>query len=169
MRWMLLLPILYAAAVLETALADVIRVGHVTPDLLAMIAMIWVLSGGGPRRFLTAGAIGLVADLIAPGRPGLALAGFLLAGYLVTRLRARFPLDHPVGQVATLWLAVTLLTSGLAMGRWLLGETPIAPGVLLCRAVGVGVYTAGVSLPVLMVISWIREPARRKEKRLAEF
>ena len=169
MRLFLLLPILYAAAVLETSLADVIQVGHVTPDLLAMIAILWVLLAAGPRTFLVAGAIGLVADLIAPGRVGLGLACYLLVGYAVYRLRARFLPDHPLWQVATVWVAVSVLASGLAIGRWLLAETSLPPGVLLGRAAGVGVYTAGASLPVLMIIHWIREPSREREKRLGEF
>jgi len=168
-RLFLLLPILYAAAVLETSLADVLQVGHVAPDLLAMIAIVWVLLAAGPRAFLIAGAIGLLADLIAPGRVGPGLACYLLVGYAVGRLRTRFLPDHPVGQVATVWVAVSVLASGLAIGRWLLGETSLAPGLLLGRAVGVGVYTAGVSLPVLMIVHWIREPSRAREKRLAQF
>jgi hypothetical protein len=39
---------------------------------------------------------------------------------------------------------------------------------ILGRAVGVGLYTAAVSLPVLMVIGWIREPRIAREQRLAE-
>ena len=169
MRFLLLAAILYAAAVLETSLGDVIQVGHVTPDLLAMIAVIWVLLVAGPRAFLAAGAIGLVADLIAPGRVGPAVVCFMLVGYAVNRLRTKLPPDQLLGQVATVWAAVTVLTVSLAVGRWLLGETPVGLGTLLGRAAGVGVYTAGVSLPVLMIVGWVREPFRVRRKRLTEF
>ncbi len=160
MRFLLLPPIVYAAAVLETSLADVIAVGHVTPDLLALLAMVWILLVPGGRTFLTAGAIGMAADLIAPGRVGLGVACFLLVGYCVGRLRAKLDLDHFVWQVPMVWVAVTVLAAGLAIGHWLLGETSAPLAALLMRAAGVGLYTAGVSLPVLMAIRWLREPLR---------
>lgn len=158
MRFLILLPLLYAAAIVETSLADVIRVGHVTPDLLALVAIIWLLLVPGPRAFLAAGAIGLASDLIAPGRVGLAAACFLLVGYAVTRTRAKSRAEHLVWQVVMVWVAVTALAVALATGKWLLGEAPVALSILLPRALGVGMYTAGLSLPLLMVIRWIREP-----------
>ena len=36
---LLLAPIVYLAAVLETSLADVLSIGHVGPDLLALVAV----------------------------------------------------------------------------------------------------------------------------------
>jgi cell shape-determining protein MreD len=167
-RYLLLIPILYVTAVMETSLADVIRVGCVAPDLLALLAVIWLLFAPGRWTFLAAGAIGLASDLIAPGRLGLGMACFLLIGYTLTRWRAKFPADHLLWQVPTVWLALTLLAASLATGRWLLGETSIPLGTLLGRALGVGVYTAGVSLPLLMVIGWIREPFRARKERFAE-
>ncbi len=89
MQYVLLLPILYLAAALETSLGGVVRVGRATPDLLALVAVVWLLTVGGPRGFLVAGAIGLVGDLIAPGRVGLGMASFLLVGYALSRLRTK--------------------------------------------------------------------------------
>ena len=43
----------------------------------------------------------------------------------------------------------------------------MAPGRLLTRAVGVGVYTAGVSIPVAMVLGWLGQSSRQRERRLA--
>jgi len=169
MRLLFLLPIVYATAIIETSLADVIRVGHVAPDLLAMVAMIWLLLVPGPRAFVGAGAIGLASDLIAPGRVGLAMACFLLVGYAAGRLRARLQPDHLVSRVLAVWLGVTALAVSLAIGRWLLGEAPVALSTLLLRALGVGIYTAGVSLPFLMVIGWIQEPFRTPAPRCTFF
>ncbi len=167
--WLLLLPpILYVTAVLETSLGDVIRVGHVTPDLLALLAVLWVLLSSGRWAFLAAGLIGLFGDLIAPGRPGPGMASFLLVGYALTRLREKFKPDHLVWQVPTVCVAVTVSAVCLAAGRWLLGETSAALSTLLLRAVGVGVYTSGISLPVLMVLGWLREPWRVRKDKLAE-
>ena len=169
MRLFLLLPIVYVAAVADTSLADRMQVGRVTPDLLALTAVVWVLVAGTPRGFLVAGAIGLLGDLIAPGRIGLGMICFLLAGYVITWLRQRRALEHLVGQVAAVFGAVSLLAAGMAAGRWLLGELPVELPTLLFRSLGVGVYTAGVSLPLLMVIGWIREPLLARRRKLAEF
>ena len=155
MQYVLLLPILYLAAALETSLGGVVRVGRATPDLLALVAVVWLLTVGGPRGFLVAGAIGLVGDLIAPGRVGLGMASFLLVGYVLSRLHTKLPLDHLVVRVAIVFAAVTLTTLGTGCGRWLTGEPALPATMLFARAVGVGVYTAGVSLPVLMVLGWI--------------
>ena len=40
MQYVLLLPVLYLAAALETSLGDVVRVGRATPDLLALVAVV---------------------------------------------------------------------------------------------------------------------------------
>jgi len=169
MRLVLLLAIVYTTAVLETSLADAIRVGHVTPDLLALVAVIWLLLIPGRRTFLAAGLIGLAADLISPGRVGLGVASFLVVGYALTRLRTKFRLDHLVWQVPAVYAATTVLAVSLATGRWLLGETAVPLSTLLARAVGVGIYTTGVSLPLLMIIGWLREPFRARRGSLAEF
>jgi len=163
---LLLLPIVYAATVIQTSLVDVIQVGRVAPDLLALVAVVWLLVTGGPRAFLVAGAIGLGADLISPGRVGPGMACFLLAGYVVTWLRKRLPLDQLVWQVVVVGLAVTVLELSTGAARWLLGESTLAGRTLLWRAAGVGIYTAGISLPICMVLGWLREPYLARRRRL---
>ena len=166
---LLLVPIVYLAAVVDTSLADRLQVGHVAPDLLALVAVVWLLVAGSPWGFLAVAAIGLAGDLISPGRVGLGMASFLLVGYAVTRLRGRVALESLAGQVAVVLAAVTLVGLAVATGRWLLGETAEALPALLARAMGVGLYTAGVSVPLLMVIGWIREPLLKRRRKLAEF
>jgi len=166
---LLLLPIVYVAAVADTALAARIQVGHAAPDLLALTAVVWLLVGAGPYGFLVAGAIGLAADLVSPGRVGLGMICFLLAGYAITRLRQRLALDHLFAQIIVVFGAVTLLAAGIGTGRWLLGEIAVDPATLLLRSLGVGAYTAGVSLPLWMVIGWVREPLLARRRKLADF
>ena len=168
MRLLLLIAILYGAAVFETSLADVIRVGHVAPDLMALLAVIWLLLTPGRRTFLVAGAIGLAADMIAPGRVGVGTACFLLIGFALTRLRAKLDVEHLVWQVPVVSVSVTMLAAGLATGRWVSGETAIPLSTLLVRAVGVGVYTTGVSVPLLMLIGWLREPFGPAQKQVGQ-
>jgi rod shape-determining protein MreD len=162
-RCLVLVPLLYAAAAIQTSLGDLTRVGRAEPDLLALAAVAWLLAVGGPRAFLVAGAIGLLEDLLAPGRVGLGAACFLTVGYGLTRLRARLPLDHLALQVPVMLLSLTVLALAQTLGRWLAGETSADLGALAVRALGVGLYTSGVGLPLLMVTGWIHE-ARRKPK-----
>jgi rod shape-determining protein MreD len=165
---LLLLPLLYAAAAIQTSLGDLMRVGRAEPDLLALAAVAWLLAAEGPHAFLVAGAIGLVEDLLAPGRVGLAAACFLTVGYGLARLRTRFPLDHLAIQLPAMLLSLTVLTLAQTVGRWLSGETAADLGPLVVRALGVGLYTSGVGLPLLMVMDWIREGRRRPDFPVAE-
>jgi len=169
MQRLSILPLVYAAAVLQTSLADAISVGHVTPDLMALLAVIWILVTTGRRAFLVAGAIGLVADLISPGHLGVGMASFLLVGYGLARLRTKLAIEHLVGQVFCVGAATTVLVTTQAIGSWLSGDTAVPLATLLVRALGVGLYTAGVSVPLLMLIGWIREPFRARRKKLAAF
>ena len=168
MRYLLILPLLYLAAVLQTSLGDLVAIGRISPDLLALTAVICLLVVSNQRAFLMAGMIGLFCDLISPGRLGLGMACFLLAGYAVSRLRSKIASDHLVVQVAMLLAAIALLESGLATGQWLLGETQVPLTSALLCALGVAFYTTGVSVPLLMVIGWIREPFTTRHAKLVE-
>lgn len=173
MRFLILTLIVYLAAVAETSLVDVMRAGDVTPDLLALVAVVWLLTVAGPRAFLVAGAVVLVGDLIAPGRPGVGMAWMLLVGYGVTRLRVRFQGATDgrgfMWQVPCVWVAVTVWAAAVGLTGRLLGDVALPWSTLLTRAAGVGVYTAGVALPVLMVVGWIREPLLARQRKLAGF
>jgi len=169
MRYLLLIITVYLAAVIDTTVVDAVRVGHLTPDLLSMVALIWLLTASGPGAFLAAGVIGLLGDLVGPGPAGLGMAGMLLIGYAVMRLRARFLLENLPAQLAVIWIGGTVFTLLLATGHWTSGATCQPRFALLGRALGAGFYTAGVSLPVLMVVGWIGEPYRARHRRRAEF
>jgi len=161
MRFVLLVPILYLVAVVETSLGDLLRIGTVEPDLLALLAVVWLLRWPGPWAFLVAGLIGLAEDLLAPGRLGLGLGSFLLIGYALALLRTRFRLGLLVLQVAAVLVAVCTLTTIQAVGHWLLGTVSVSLPTLLARAASVGLYTAGLSLPVLMILNWLTDAPKR--------
>jgi len=169
MRSLLLVPIVYVAAVLQTSAVDLLAVGRVTPDLLAMTAIVWLISVPGPRALLVAGAIVLVGDLIAPGRPGVGMAWMLPIGYAITRLRRHVKTDHMVVQLIVLWAAVTLWASAVGITFRLTGRIVSPWPTLLANTAGTGIYTAGVSLPILMITGWIREPLRARQIKMAEF
>jgi rod shape-determining protein MreD len=157
-KLLVLLPFIYIAGVLETSLGDMLQVGHVGPDWMALLAVLWVLWVPGPGALLAAGMAGLASDLFTPGRLGLALAAFLIVGYLLTQLRSRLPLKNLLWQVPIVLVSVTLLALVLAVGYWLLGESSNSLGTLLVRALGVGIYTAGLSVPAVMILLWTRKP-----------
>ena len=167
MRILLLALIVYLAAVAETSLGDVMRVGRVTPDLLALVATVYVLAARGPRAFLVAGAVALAGDLIAPGRLGVGAAWMLVVGYAVGRLRHHVRLDHFTAQVPVVGLAVACWAAGVGATARLLGELPLAWSTTAVRAAGVGLYTAGVALPVLMVLAWTRERAIAPQRQVS--
>ena len=60
-------------------------------------------------------------------------------------------------------LSLTALTLAETLGRSLAGQTAADLGPLLVRALGVGLYTSGVRLPVLMVMGWVRQWRRKPE------
>ena len=169
MRYLLLPPIVYVAAVLETSAVDAITVGRIAPDLLAMVAIVWLTTVGSARAFLVAGAVVLIGDLIGPGRPGVGMAWILPIGYAIGRLQEHVKTDHLAVQVTVVWAAVTLWAAAVGVSFQLLGDVSLPWPTLIARAVGVGFYTAAVSLPVLMVVGWIREPLRVRSERMAEF
>lgn len=156
-RWLLYSTTLYLAAVAETSLAESLRIGEVGPDFLALAAMLWLLVIARPGQFLAAGGCGLVQDLMAPGRVGPGAAGFLLAGYLVSRIRLRLAPEHFLWHVALTWAGTTVLAISSAAWAWLAGET-LQPWLILSqRAAGVGLYTAAGSVPLLLIAGWTRE------------
>ncbi len=178
MRFVILALVVYLTAVMETSLVDVMRVGHVTPDLLALVAVVWLLTAAGPRAFLVAGAVALAGDLIAPGHIGVGMAWMLLVGYGVTRLRACFQgatngrgfmWQQLAWQVPAVAVAVTIWAAAVGLSGRLLGDVSLPWSTILARTAGVGIYTAGVAVAVLMVVGWIREPQLARRRKLAEF
>jgi rod shape-determining protein MreD len=162
----LLVVLVYVAAVAETALVDLMRIGSVTPDLLALLAVVWLIAADRPRAFLVGGAVMLVGDLISPGRVGLGAAWMLLVGFGVGRLHARVRLDNLAVRLAVVLVAVSVWAAGVGLVGRLAGDVALAWTTVFARAGGVGLYTAAVSLPVLMVLGWSREPALSRAKRL---
>lgn len=162
MRWILLLPAVYLAAVAETTFHRYVAIGTVAPDWLTVVAVMWILWGRGRHDFLIAGAIGLFADALAPGRSGFGATAMLCCGYALTQLRP-FGIGRGLFSqvVLTAPVAAAVSISGLA-GAWLVGDAELMPLPWLTHAGSVGLYTALAALPVWMVLGWLREPLVRK-------
>ena len=81
MRYFAVIPVFYAAACLQTSLAEAVAIGRIAPDLLALVAAAIALVVGGNAGLALVAAVGLLEDLLSPGRLGIAAAGYLLAGW----------------------------------------------------------------------------------------
>jgi rod shape-determining protein MreD len=145
----------YIAAVLQTSLAPVIEVRHVMPDLFALVAVVWMLRAAGPLGFIALAFVGLAYDLTSTGSLGVGLGLYSLVGYLLTWLSRKLDRCHLLLALPIIWLAASLITLGEAAAARFVGETALAWTTLAVRAVSVGVYTAALALPVLMVLGWL--------------
>lgn len=169
MRYVLLLTAVYVALVLDAALVDVVAVDRVAPDLLAIVALAWLFTcQASTRAVVVAAWIGLASDLAAAGRIGAGMASFALVGYAATKLRSKVDSDHPLVQTALTWPATTTIALIVAVAQLASGELATPAWGAIVRSLLVGAYTAAVSLPVWMMLSWIREPLVRRRRHLAE-
>jgi rod shape-determining protein MreD len=156
MSLFLLIPAVYLVAVLETSLAPWIEVRHVVPDLFALLAVVWLLQPGRQRGLLAAAAVGLACDLTSAGPLGVGLATFALAGYVINQFRSRLDPNFLFGQLAVVWLGVTAIALVEGAVWRLMSETSLSWPTLAVRGATVGVYTAAVGLPLLMLSNRLR-------------
>ncbi len=166
MPYLLLIPLVYLAAVVDTAAAEVLRVGNVTPDLVALAAMVWVLLVRSRWAFLTAGAVALLGDLIAPGRVGVGAAWMLLVGFglgwFVEQARRRRLADGLPARLLFTAAALTAWCLGVGLTSVLLGAAAQPLPAPLLQAFGAAAYTTAAALPVLMVAGWVRPTVREE-------
>jgi rod shape-determining protein MreD len=175
MRFIVLVVATYAAAVAQTVLAPALEVRHVMPDLLALVAVLWQLSaarsrddraaGGTPRGFIAAALVGLAYDFTSSGPLGVGLGLFAAVGFFTAWVHAKVDLAHPLVQLATMFFATAAIAAGEAVLWRLHGEMALTWSTLAVRAACVGVYTAGLAAPTVMVLGWFRE-VRPLETRL---
>jgi rod shape-determining protein MreD len=156
MHWIALAIAAYVAAVIELSFADLLAINGVAPDLLALTLVAWRLVARAGQQ-VAAFMIGLIADLITPVQPGIGVASLLVMGWLTAYCTRALP-GNLLWGVPVVLLAVSVGTLLSAGARQLLGETDLPLLALLLKSLGVGVYTAACAIPVLMVLSWIRQP-----------
>ena len=137
-------------------------IGPISPDWLGLLASVWLLVDNRLFAPCWAGAIGLSGDLCSSGCVVAGMTIWLLTGAVVSRLKNKLPLDHPVVQAVVTFCLISVVSIWLRAVGWSTGEMELGLSLGLVRAVGVGVYTAGMSLPVFMIIAWFREPSLRR-------
>lgn len=165
MQYLGLLLTTYVAAVLDTALAPTWAIGRVVPDCLALTAAAWCLSNVRVRPTVVAIVVGLVADLLSPGRVGLVLACYLLAAHGAVAVRRRIPLKSPLvnAALAGLLTAFVTLVPDMAQSIGSAGSPPVT--ALVASSLATGAYTAAVVLPCFMVTHWLPQGRDRRATR----
>ena len=153
MSILLLIPAIYLAAVLQTSLAPWIEVRHVVPDLFALLAVLWLIRPERQRGLLAAAAIGLACDLTSAGPLGVGMAAFALAAYGINLARTRIDPNFLFAQLGVVWVTVTAIALVEGVIWRLTSETSLTWPTLAVRGVTVGVYTAAVGLPVLVLLN----------------
>lgn len=156
-RWIALATSMYAAAVLDTAAGDALAIGSVAPDWITLVAFTWLVTQPTRAPYLVAGGCGLLGDLISPGPLGFGVVAMLLVVVVATRWQTHFR-SLPL-RVVGVGLAAAAVAGGVAVGHRILGAAAEAIPALLGDAVGVGFYTAAISLPLFLVLSWWPESA----------
>ncbi|MBI2826773.1 MAG: rod shape-determining protein MreD [Planctomycetia bacterium] len=158
---LLLLVLTYLAAVIETAGADVIAVYRAAPSLLAITAIGWTVMGSStPWRIAHAAVVGLVFDLNGGGHAGIGIAAFALTAFVAMRLRPWFRRQEPVAQAVATAPLVAALMIVVVLGNAIVGEPGAPPSVAVPRATVIALYTSAVSLPLWMLLDWVRESGR---------
>lgn len=158
MPWLMLVAACYVAAMLQATLDPVIGVGHVVPDWFALTALLVVLTVRRPHSLAIGLIVGLAADLSGVGPLGISTALLMLTTVTVAHVRRKLHIEHPALQVPLLAVATTTYTVGVVLLTMVATWSTAAGITPLLGAIGVGFYTGAVALPVLLTLSWIREP-----------
>lgn len=111
-----------AALLVRGALADLLTVWGVRPDLLVIVIVYWALAAGPVPGTLAGFFVGLVADADLGRGLGLQAGLFSLTGFLVGQAGRQLIRENPFLQGAL----VTLAAAAVGMGRVavLLGDQP---------------------------------------------
>lgn len=147
----------YLAAVVETTVTSRWEIRGATPDLLVMMAFIWLTARSQRRSLLPVALVGLASDLGSATPLGLGLATFALAGYAVVRLKPRLD-THRIGwRLLVIWSAATSVALVQAISLIWLAESREPLKLLVERCFITGLYTVGVAAPLLMIAGWFEK------------
>lgn len=166
MRYLAVIPALYAAACFQTSLVEAMEIGRIAPDVLALLAAAIALLVGGSGGLAMVAAVGLVEDLLSPGRLGIATASYLLAGWTATELAERFVPRLLATRLLFTGLFTGVVACGVGLARCAIGEAAVGPWSVVGRGVGVAIYTAALAAPLWIAIGWIE---RRGDQRMAGY
>jgi rod shape-determining protein MreD len=162
MRYVAVIPVCYAAACLQTALAEAVTIGRIAPDLLALVAAVIALVVGGNAGLGLVAAVGLIEDLLSSGRLGIATATYLLAGWAAIELAEHVDPRQLHWRVLASGLFAAAVACGVGLARSAIGEPSAGLFRVVGGGLGVGIYTAGLAVPAWLAIGWIERWGNRR-------
>ena len=151
-----LIPLAYAATVLETWLSIHWQSGVASVNLFLLIAFAWLIPRGGPYAFVTAGLVGLIADLNHSAPLGIEMAIYAVIAYTVLWLRRQFNAERLPAQLALFVSATIVITTAEAITAICLHESKMSLGAILQRVALVSLFTSIAALPIFFWIHWRR-------------
>lgn len=154
MSSLLLIPMIYLAAVLETWLAPRWQVRGITPDLVALAALAWLSRSKSRYGFLMVALAGFAADFSSSAPLGLGMATFAVVGYAIIFLRQNLHLENILAQLLLVGLGATAICLLQSVVLRLVDRIAMPWQTLAERAALVGLYTTAVAIPLLIVLRW---------------
>jgi rod shape-determining protein MreD len=152
-----LIPLIYVASILQIGLAPRSQIAGAGPDLLALLAVIWVMKSAGWHAILIAALIGLAGDLNSTAPLGVGVAISALAAYGILWWRRQVKLEHLSVQVVVVWTSITAITLAETIAGLCLSQPVPSLAIAAQRTAVVGVYSTLIAVPILLVMSWCCE------------
>lgn len=166
MRYLVAGLIAFLAVVIQAALVDACRIGPIGFNLPAMVAVAFVFLFRSNASLAMVAAVGLLEDVLCPGRLGVAMAWYLLLGWGLLEAGERFDLRPLSRRIASTGVFAGLLTLGVATSRLAIGEPTVGFAEIAQSAAAVAICTAVAAIPFWLVASWSE---RTLYRRLAKY
>ncbi len=125
-----------------------------------MVIVATVVLSPSPWRVVQMALVGLAFDFNSGGHAGVGMASFALVAFAIGQLRGILRRLEPLEQTLASAPLVAAMLLLVALGNLLFGAALDPLGPTLARAVAASVYTAAVSLPMWMLVAWLRESQR---------
>ncbi len=155
MAYLIGLPLLVLAAVMQSAILPHARVLGGAADLVLLLALSWTLAGDWRGGMVWAFVGGLCLDLLSGGPLGAATVGLVLMAYFASLTEGRFWRSHVLLPLATILLG----SAGfhfISLLLLVIGGHAIDVGVALWRvALPAVVVNTFFMLPVYQAMRWL--------------
>jgi rod shape-determining protein MreD len=158
---LIFIPLVYVAVVVQTWYAPRWEVLDATPNLLALVAFVWLTQLPSRRGILMAALAGLISDLNVSTPPGLGMGIFACVAYGTVWIRQRISLDGFVAQLATVWFAAASVTLLHGLFIKFSGVGAVPWNLLVQRSAMVALYTMIVAIPFLTFVFWRTNPRKQ--------
>lgn len=154
-KWLFILPAVYMAAVLNNVVSPYLQVRGVSPDFLVFVAALAGVCAPGTTGVAAAGLAGALADIAAPGRLGISMCVWVLAGIALSAARS-FTDRRPLAQTVAAGAAMSFMLFIVSLARGVLGEQSWSLSALAALSAAVGLYGAVLALPCCWLFQRVR-------------